>query len=116
MNPQILPLLRGAVGLLSEGKGRSNNPILKTPDLEDKIHVEEAEEEEQDHKQPSHPLCAPLFNRCHPSNWPWPEKPHQIKLVLKSHLSKGEGGTAPLVSAPSPPTEDLRWFLILLRY
>ena len=31
--------------MLSEGEGRSNNPILKTPDLEDKIHVEEAEED-----------------------------------------------------------------------
>ena len=65
-----LPLLRGAERLLGEGKRWRDNPILKTPDLEDKVHVEEAEEEEQDDKQPSHLLCPSLFNWCHPSNWP----------------------------------------------
>ena len=69
-----LPLVRRSIRLFSQRKRRYNNSIFETPDLEDEIHVEKAEEEEQDDKQASHLLGAPLFNRGCSSDRPRPER------------------------------------------
>ena len=70
----LVPLQRRTICGFDKGKRWDRDPVLEVPDLEDQVHVEETEEDEQEDEQACHLLGVLVFDWRHLSIRSWSEE------------------------------------------
>ena len=70
----LIPLKRRTICAFDKGKRWDRDPVLEVPDLEDQVHVEETEEDEQEDEQACHLVGVLVFDWRHLSIRSWSEE------------------------------------------
>ena len=70
----LIPLKRRTICAFDKGERWDRNPVLEVPDLEDQVHVEETEEDEQEDEQACHLVSILVFDWRHLSIRSWSEE------------------------------------------